>query len=572
MKKKLVSILLVASMAVSLAACGGGTDKKDDTAKKTESQDSKKSTDPNVFSLYLASEPAYLDPALNSSVDGGCLAVNTFVGLYTYNQNVELVPALADGEPEISEDQTTYTFKLIQSKWSNGDELTANDFVYSWNRAVAEETASDYAYLFDVFEKNDDGTLNVTAEDDYTLTMKLAAPCPYFMDLLAFPTFMPVPQKAVEEGDAGDAAPGTWAQEAGFVCNGAYTLKEWKHNESMVYVKNDNYYNAANVTMPELHFMLSDDATATYAAYNSGDLDFIDEVPTDETATAKESEEFHVEDTLGTYYVGFNVGSEMFKDKTPEQAADMRQAISLLIDRNYIVDTIGQTEQKLASSFIPAVVSDSNGGKFKNKDYVDVENTGAAQAEEAMKLLEGAGYTFEDKGDGSYKISPALTVNYVLNTNDGHQKIAEAIQQDLAVIGIDMNISSEDWNVFLEDRKQGKFDVAREGWLLDYNDPINMLEIFTTKSGNNDMQLGVSDAAWAPQNWSEYDELINSIRAEADLAKRVELMHQAEDMLMDTWAVVPIYEYNDPYMLKSNVTGVYQNLFGMKYFMYTTKK
>ncbi len=568
MKKKLISTLLVAAMALSLVACGG-SDKE--STKKSDSE-SKKSTNTEVMNIYLASEPAYLDPALNSSVDGGCLAVNSFVGLYTYNKDVELVPALADGEPEISEDQTTYTFKLIESKWSDGTDLTANDFVYSWNRAAAAETAADYAYLFDVIAKNDDGTLQVTADDDYTLTVHLVSPCTYFLDLCAFPTFMPVPQASVDEANPDGTTPGAWAQEAGFVCNGAYTLKEWKHDESMVYVKNENYYDAENVTMPELDFMLSDDVTATYAAYNSGDLDFIDDVPTDEIASAKESDEFHVIDTLGTYYVAFNVNSEMFEGKTPEQAAKMREAMSLMIDRQYIVDTVAQTDQKLANSFIPALVSDGNGGKFKTDGYFDAEKTGADNAEEAMKLLEECGYSFTDNGDGSYKISPALTVNYILNTMDSHQKIAEAMQQDLAVIGIDMKISSEDWNVFLEDRKQGNYDVAREGWLLDYDDPINMLEIFTTDSGNNDPQLGVDPAEYAPQNWSEYDELISAIRTETDAEKRIEMMHEAEDMLMDTWAVVPIYEYNDMYMEKSNVSGDYANLFGMKYFMYATKK
>ncbi|MCI8326229.1 MAG: peptide ABC transporter substrate-binding protein [Lachnospiraceae bacterium] len=568
MKKKLISILLVAAMALSLVACGGSKDK--DATKKSSSE-SKKNTNKEVLSLYLASEPQHLDPALNSSVDGGCLAVNTFVGLYTYDKDVKLVPALADGEPEVSEDEKTYTFKLIQSKWSNGDDLTAKDFVYSWNRAIAEETAADYAYLFDIIEKNEDGTLNVTANDDYTLTIQLTSPCTYFLDLLAFPTFSPVHEASVVKADK-DTEPGSWAHEAGFVCNGAYTLKEWKHDESMVYVKNDNYYDAENVTMPELHFMLSDDMTATYAAYNSGDLDFIDEVPTDEIAKAKESDEFHVIDTLGTYYVAFNVNSKMFEGKTPEQATKMRKAMSLMIDRQYIVDTVAQTDQKLANSFIPALVSDGNGGKFKKDGYFDAEKTGADNAKEAIKLLEECGYSFEDKGDGTYKISPALTVNYVLNTLDSHQKIAEAMQQDLAVLGIDMKISSEDWNVFLENRKQGNFDVAREGWLLDYDDPINMLEIFTSKSGNNDCQFGKGDKEYAPKNWDKYDELVNSIRVETDPEKRIEMMHEAEDMLMDTWAAVPIYEYNDMYMKKSNVEGDYANLFGMKYFMYTTKK
>lgn len=564
MKKKLISTLLVAAMAVSLVACGGNSDKKSDS-------ESKKSTDTNVLNINLASEPDYLDPALNSSVDGGCLAVNSFVGLYTYDKDCKLVPGLADGEAQVSEDGLTYTFKLIESKWSNGDALTANDFVYSWNRAVAEETAADYFYLFDVIAKKDDGTLDVTATDDYTLVVNLTSPCAYFLDLCAFPTFMPVHQASVEAADPDKTTPGAWAQEAGFVCNGAYTLKEWKHNESMVYVKNDNFYNAKDVQIEELHFMLSDDQTAVYAAYNSGDLDFIDDVPTDEIKSVIDNDDFHVIDTLGTYYVAFNVNSSMFDGKTVEQAAKMREAISLLIDREYIAENVGQTGQKVANTFIPPTMTDGNGSKFTSEGYYDAKKTGADMAEEAMKLLEECGYTFKEAGEGSWEISPALTVNYIINTNDAHQKIAEAIQQDLSVIGIETKISAEDWNVFLQDRKQGKFDVAREGWVADYNDPINMLEIFTSDSGNNDCQLGKGDSAAAP-NWDKYDELIKSIRTESDLAKRADMMHEAEDMLMETYATVPIYYYNDIYMQKTNVDGVYVNLFQMKYFMYTTKK
>lgn len=565
MKKKIISTLLVATMAVSLVACGGK-----DASKKSDSE-SKTNTKTDVLSLNLASEPAYLDPALNSSVDGGCLAVNSFVGLYTYDKDGKLAPALSDGEAEISEDGLTYTFKLIESKWSDGSELTAKDFVYSWNRAAAEETAADYSYLFDIIEKNDDGTLAVTADDDYTLTVKLKNVCPYFLDLCAFPTFMPVHQASVEAANTDGTTPGAWAQEAGFICNGAYTLKEWKHNESMVYVKNDNYYDAENVTMNELDFMLSDDMTAVYAAYKSGDLDFIEDVPTDELASVKDSDEFYTAEQLGTYYVAFNVNSKMFDGLTTEQAAKMREAISLLIDRNYIVENIGQTGQKVANTFIPPVMSDGNGGKFTSDGYFDAEKTGAENAEKAMKLLEECGYTFKEAGEGSWKISPALTINYVLNTNDAHQKIAEALQQDLAVIGIDMKIDSMDWNVFLEERKQGNFDVAREGWVADYDDPINMLELFASESGNNDPQFGKGNGAAAP-DWAEYDQLIKDIRMESDLTKRAEMMHQAEDILMETYAVVPLYYYNDIYMQKSNVDGTFVNLFGMKYFMYSTKK
>lgn len=577
--KKLTATLLIASMTLGLAACGSGGNAQTGGAAVGGGTESGASAgtgvsainkDTGVLKINLASEPDYLDPALNSAVDGGCLAVNSFVGLYTYDKDGKLIPAL--GEATVSEDGTTYTFKMIESKWSNGDVLNANDFVYSWNRAASEETAADYAYLFDIIVHNEDGSLAVTAVDDLTLEVTLTNPCPYFLDLVAYPTFMPVHQASVEAANPDGTNPGAWAQEAGFVCNGAYTLESWAHEESMVYVKNPNFYDASNVTMDGLEFMLSADDTAVYAAYNNGDLDFIDKVPNDEIAALQGNSEFYVVDNLGTYYVGFNVNDKMFDGKTPEQAAKMREAMSLLIDRQYIVDNIGQTGQQLADTFVPAGMADGNGGEFKgDTSYYDAAATGAAQADTAKALLEDAGYTFTDNGDGSYAINPALGFEYTINENTGHQQIAEAIQADLSVLGIEVSIKTQDWNVFLDDRKNGNFGVAREGWIADYNDPINMLEIFTSDSGNNDMQLGKKPTAAAPQNWSEYDALVKEIRTSTDFAGRVDLMHKAEDMLMDTWAVVPIYFYNDIYMEKSNVSGTYATVFGMKYFMYSTK-
>ncbi len=576
--KKLVSILLAASLTVSMAACGSSTgsansETSTESASTTKTAATATNTDSEALYINLASEPDYLDPALNSSVDGACLAVNSFVGLYTYDKNSDIVPALAEDMPEVSDDELTYTVHMIESKWSNGEELTANDFVYSWNRAIATETAADYAYLFDIIARNEDGSLAVTADDDYTLTINLVSPCPYFLSLLAFPVYMPVYEPEVTAANPDGTTPGAWAQEAGFVSNGAYTLTSWTHDESMIYTKNDNYYDAANVTMKELHFMLSADDTATYAAYNSGDLDFIDSVPNDELQTVMDSDEFYIADQLGTYYLAFNVGSDLFDGLTVEQAADFRHAISLLIDREYIVETVGQTGQIVADSFVPEGMADGNGGIFKTDDtsYYDAsEDALADNVQEAIKLLEGCGYSFTENGDGTYSVSPAISIPYILNDNTGHKAIAECIQQDLATVGIEMTIQTEDWNVFLQDRKDGKFTFAREGWLADYDDPINMLELFTSASGNNDPQFGKTDSAAAP-DWSEYDSLISEILTTTDFEKRVDLLHQAEDMLMDTWAVIPIYYYNDVYMQKSNVDGIYVTVFGNKYFMYATK-
>ncbi len=595
MKKKLVSVLLVACMALSLTACGGNN-KKDNAAnntntEKTDGADdasgsdagnagesneggSVTNSDTNVLYINLASEPKYLDPALSSTVDGGCLAVNTFAGLYTYDEEGKLIPDLATAMPEVSEDGTVYTVKIKESKWSNGDDLKAQDFIYSWNRAIAQETAADYAYLFDIIARKDDGTLSVEATDDYTLVITLISPCPYFNDLMAFPTFLPVHQASVEAADPDKTNPGKWAEEPGFVCNGAYTLESWNHNESMVYKKNANYHDAANVTMEELQFMLSADDTAIYAAYNSGNVDYIDTVPNDEISSLNGTNpEFGILDNLGTYYIGFNVNDPVFDGKTVEEAAKMRQAMNLLIDRQFIVENIGQSGQVPADTFVPLGMADGNGGEFKgDTSYYDATNTGAAMVEDAKKLMEEAGYSFTDNGDGTYKIDPAINMVYLTNEGTGHVAIAQAVQQDLALLGIGLEIQTQDWNVFLENRKQGSFTIAREGWLADYNDPVNMLEIFTSDSGNNDMQLGKGDKSDSAPDWKEYDALVSEIRNTADFAKRVDLMHKAEDMLMETWAVVPLYYYNDIYMQKPNVEGIRATVFGMKYFMYATKK
>ena len=592
MKKKLVAVLLAASMIVGLTACGSDnaanstdnsgtdnaatTDEGEANASSTDATDTsdggESSGGSGILNINLASEPDYLDPALNSSVDGGCLAVNTFAGLYTYDQNGELIPQLATAMPEVSDDGCVYTVHLIESKWSNGDDLNAQDFVYSWNRVIAEETAADYAYLFDVIARNGDA-LAIETPDDYTMVITLNSPCPYFNDLMAFPTFFPVHQASVEAANPDGTVPGKWAQEAGFVCNGAYTLQSWNHNESMVYVKNPNYYDAANVTMDELHFMLSADDTAIYAAYNSGDLDYIDTVPNDEISSLNGiNPEFGILDNLGTYYIGFNVNDSVFDGKTVEEAAKMRHAMCILIDRGFIVENVGQTGQVAADSFVPLGMADGNGGEFKQADtsYYDANATGAGMLEEAVTLLEEAGYTLTDNGDGTYSIDPGISITYLTNDGTGHIAVAESIQQDLAIVGISMDIQSEDWNVFLEDRKQGNFTLAREGWLADYNDPVNMLEIFTSDSGNNDMQLGKGSSAAAPA-WGDYDAMINEVRNTTDFAARVNLMHEAEDMLMETWAVIPLYYYNDVYMQKSNVDGIFATVFGMKYFMYSTK-
>ena len=457
----------------------------------------------DTLRLNLASEPDHLDPALNSSVDGACLAIASFGGLYTYNADGELQPDFATGY-EVSEDGLTYTFTMRDGlKWSDGSDLTAKDFEYSWKRAADPQTAADYSYMFNGIKGYPDNLAVTASEDGKTLTVELDAPCAYMLDLMAFPAFYAVNQACVESVEGWQENPGAWANEAGFVTSGPYTLTEWTHNNSMTYTKNPNYWDAENVKLEKLQFMLSADDTAIYAAYQAGDVDFIDSVPTDEIQNLKDSEEFHIIDNLGTYYVAFNVNSDLFAGKTVEQANAMRQAFSKLIDREYIIETVGQCEQKPANAFIPEGMADGQGGVFKTNDdaYTYPVNAATASGEElagyyefavdeegARELLKTAGFEFDDSGKLS--ANTPIKVEYLTNEGSGHVAIAECMQQDLAALGIDMTIRTCDWNVFLQDRKKGLFDFAREGWLADFNDPINMLEMWTTDSGNNDCQFG----------------------------------------------------------------------------------
>ena len=450
----------------------------------------------DTLRLNLSSEPDYLDPALNSSVDGACLAANAFSGLYTYNAEGVTVPACAEGYV-ISDDGLTYTVTLKDGlKWSDGSDLTAADFEYSWKRAAADETAADYAYMFNGFVGSPN-ELAVTAVDDKTLEFTLTAPCAYMEDLMAFPTFFPVKQSVVESYENWQTSPGGWCQDAGnWVSNGAYVLTGWSHDTSMSYEKNPYWYDAENVSVEKLEYMLSADDTAIFAAYNAGDIDFADSVPTDEIATLLETNnpEFHIVDELGTYYICFNAKSPIFEGKTPEQAACMRKAFSILIDRDYICENIGQTGQVAANAFIPLGMADGNGGFFKTsateEGYFDpyaINNDYEGTVAEAITLLEAAGYVFEN---GVLSAETPIQLEYLTNTTSGHIAIAESVQQDLAAIGIDLTIAQQDWNVFLEERKAGNFDFARNGWIADFNDPINMLEMWTTVSGNNDIQFG----------------------------------------------------------------------------------
>ncbi len=321
----------------------------------------------NALDVCLASEPDTLDPALNSAVDGATLVSHLFAGLakWAQDENGKLV-IQADCAKElvegvVNDDGTvTYTYTLRDGlKWSDGKELKASDFEYAWKRAASTELGADYGYMFDVVKGYGTDALAVVADDAAkTITVTLSNSVAYWNELLAFPTYFPV-RKDVVENEAWATSPST------YVSNGAYTMKAWEHDSMITLVKNDNYVDAADVTMPTLNFYLSDDANNMLANFKKGDWLMIDDVPTNEIATLKKDypNEFVIAGQLGTYYACFNVNATLGLE-TEEERAEVRKAIALLLDRNYVCESVAQGGQVPASSFVAMGLTDTNGKEF----------------------------------------------------------------------------------------------------------------------------------------------------------------------------------------------------------------
>lgn len=625
--KKILALVLALCMVFALCACGNNNAPAESQTPAESEAPAEAPVDTSVLNVCIASEPDTIDPALNSSVDGATLVSHLFSGLAKWAQDdsgkLVIVPDCAEElvEGVANDDGTvTYTYTLRDGlKWSDGQDVTAADFAFAWQRAASTELAADYGYMFEVVdgyadiweqaptgEKDADGNdvmefvnpdaqLNVVAVDDKTLEVTLANAVAYWNELLAFPTYFPVREDVV----ANEA----WATDPStYVSNGAYKMTSWEHNSVITLEKSENYVDAAEVTMPTLKFYLSDDANNMLTNFKNGDWLLIDDVPTNEIATLKVDypDEFVVAGQIGTYYVCWNINEEILPASSTltgleaETAKnEIRNAISLLFDRNYIVEEIGQAGQVPASSFVAMGMTDSDGNQFYENaghndgfvGYFDVAvdsfESNFAQAVEVLKKY----YTY-DEATGMFTDFPTLT--YLYNTSEGHKAIGEYLQSALAAVGINMNLENQEWNTFLNTRKNGDYSIARNGWLADYNDPICFLDMWTTASGNNDIQFGKGankdvkaysldltelgyDTKVENGTWAEtYDVLISDIKSCTDSVVRYQLMHIAEDMLMDTGCIVPLYFYTDIYMLDDSVQGFFSNPLGYKYFMYCT--
>ncbi|MEE0132775.1 MAG: peptide ABC transporter substrate-binding protein [Treponema sp.] len=564
--KKTFLVVLGLSLIVSMTFFG--CSKKEATASVAAASDT------FDLSVCFASEPQTIDPALNSAVDGAVMLQHFFEGLMKWADGgnaatdkgdmnyAKLVNGQAASyEKTVNADGTvTYTFKIRpDAKWSDGKAVTASDFVFSWQRLASPATAADYCYMIDMVKgyaevnsgEADPSTLAVSAPDASTFQVTITYDCPYFLEVCAFPATFPVRKDIVE------ANPDTWTtanNSANYISNGPYKLAEWVHDSYIKMVPNEHHYDVANLGPDSITFRLMADQNAMLAGYRSGDLQFINDMPVDEVAGLLASGELDIVDYIGTYYVVYQTQKAPFDDWR------VRKAFTLAIDSPYIVEQITQSGEVPAAGFVPAGIYDADpaGKDFRTTggNYWEIPATDEIYAKnvaEAKALLAEAGYP---NGEGF----PVVT--YLYNTSDAHKAVGEALQQMWQKeLGVTVQLQNQEWNAFLENRKNGEYQIARNGWIADYNDPISFLDMWMTGGGNNDAQYSVA----------EYDAAIAEAKASTDPAVRMAAMHKAEDIIMGRdWALGPIYFYTQKYMMQ-NIDGAFYTPLGYFVFSYTSK-
>ncbi len=562
MKKKVISLMLAACMVMGMTACGSSastTDTQpaaDGTTAETQAAatddaaaPTTESTGDKELAVQIGPDPETIDPALNSAVDGGNMLLHAYECLLTVGQDGTLQPGQAESY-DVSEDGLTWTFHLRDGlKWSDGSDLTANDFVYSWKRVCDPEVAAPYAEtvlgMVKGYDEAIDGNLDalgVSAPDDSTLVVELANPCSYFGSLAAFATLSPVQEATIEaNGEAWATAPET------YVSNGPFYMTEWVPGSHITFSKNPYYWNADAIKLDRLKFVLMEDSNAAYSAYQTGEVLMIKDVPTEEIPSLTGTDDFYVDPIIGTYYISLNI------QKAPFDDVNVRKALSLAIDREYVASTLMQGTYTAAGNFMGPGWMDTDGTEFMSnanggKPYIDTTNF-EANLEEAKQLLADAGYP---NGEGF------PTISYTTNDAGYHKVVAEYLQQAWAELGIDLQVNIVEWSSFTPMRRSGDFEVARNGWVGDYSDPSNMLELFCTTNGNNDGKFSNAD----------FDAAIDTSRSTLDAAERSTALHTAEDILMDQAGCIPLAYYNDFWLQSSKITGAWHSAYGYWYFMY----
>ncbi len=581
MKKKTWIIVAIIAVLVIAAVCAFLLQPKKPTVDAS-----------NVANIYYGGgTPLSIDPALNSASAGSNvlrLAHAGLMGTQMVDGKPTLSPELAESYT-VSEDGLTYTFTLRKGlKWSDGSDFKASDVAFSWQRAAGSKLGADYGYMFEIIEGAPDN-LNVVADDAAgTVTVKITARAPYFLELCGFPTFYPVKEAVVDDQ-------GAWATKPeSYIGMGAFRMTKYAVDDVISFEKNPNYWNAANVKLDGVNCLLSEDNVAMLTGYENNSAIFIDSsidpAEYDRINTTYPNELVFGE-YIGTWYVLFNVHKDVSpasKPLTVQEMSKARFAIGQLVNREELVKNVTKGGQAPATGFFPNGLGDglnanvrataSYGSWYTGTNTPSDKNANitADQAEGLQTLIDlGYAYTGTIEG-GDIKFSDFPAFDFAFNQSGANAAIIQYVQETWNKFGIPSSINTEAWATLQQKLKDGEGEAARMGWIADFNDCINFLTIFASNGGNNYVRVGkpvgtytrasevTKDAGVGPywglegnQTWADaFDKLCDAVVAEADPAKRAELCAEGEKILMATGGVAPLYFYTHPYLIKPQVKGV----------------
>lgn len=524
-RNKLVSLLgLTATSALVLAACGGGSD--GDTA-STESSTAGSSSEEQVLNIIESAELPNMDSAKSTDVVSGTVLNNVNEGLYRQNPDNELELAMAAEEPEVSEDGLTYTFKIREDAvWSNGDPVTADDFIYAWARLATPETAAEYSYMIDGVVKNasailtgemEPSELGATAVDDKTLEVQLEKAVPYFKDLLTLPMFLPQNEAFVtEQGDK-------YATNSDTVLyNGPFVLDEWDGTGlSWVLNKNEDYWDKDTVVLDTINVDVVKETSTAINLYDTGAVDRIT-LSGEYVQTKQGDPELKTQPTSSVFYFKFN--QERNGEETPLANENIRKAIAMSFDKQAFADTVLQNGSIPANGLVPAeLASDPASGEDFREQSGDLLTFDVEQAQEYFKK------GLEELGVDS------INLEILGDDTENAKKSLEFMQAQLTsnLPGLEISLRNVPFKVRLDADTKQDYDIEMAGWGADYGDPINFLELFHSENGNNKSSYSNAD----------YDALVESAQTNVtDLEGRWEDMLEAEKILMETGGIAPIYQ------------------------------
>jgi oligopeptide transport system substrate-binding protein len=553
MRTKKWSILLVAVLVVSmvLAACGGGKD--EGSTKNSSGEDAAKSEE-QVLNFINGDYIPSMDPSKVTDEYGFQFVGATMEGLYRLGEDGEIKEGIAKGEPEVSEDGLTWTFKLREdAKWSNGDPVTAHDFVYSWQRAVKPETKSEYGpYMMAGVIKNADEIskgelpveeLGVKAIDDFTLEVQLANPTPYFESLTTFGTFMPLNQKFVEEHGENFAT-----SEATLLFNGPFKLDIKDDNQNITQanewklVKNEDYWDADTVQLEEINFVVSKDPQTNVNLYNEGDIDRAD-LSADLVDQYISHDDYRIVPQASVFYLKMN--QERKGEQTPLANKNIRNAINNAIDREALVNVLNNGSIA-ATGLIPKdFVTVPGGGDFR-------EENGDFAAYDKDTALEAWNKGLEELGVDSIELE-LLTDDAEGATKTFNENLAHQLETNLP--GLKVNIKPVPFKNRLQLDTDQDYELQVAGWGPDYLDPFTFLSLFVTDGGNN--KMGYSNA--------EYDQLISETQTTTDQEQRYQKFLEAEKILLEESGIAPLYQRARSQLHSPKIQGEIINKFGATY-------